>query len=76
MKIETGEPPCDGRYIVWVAIPNSEHAEPKVADRLRNAWLWEQRVLGWFGPLPVAPTIDSLRGVRQVELPEPQEYDL
>lgn len=69
MKIETGEPPCDGRYFIWQAIPNSDYAEPKVADRLRGNWLWHNNVLGWVGPIELR-TIESLGGK-----PVP-EYDL
>jgi hypothetical protein len=90
VKIETGDPPADGRYIIWQAIENSNFAEPKVADRLRGNWLWHNRVLGWFGPLPLR-TIESFgktwdevfsdlrkseHGSFVADLSSPQEYDL
>jgi hypothetical protein len=55
MKIETGTPPSDGRYIIWQPIKGSTYAEPKIVDRLRGNWLWcnDAPVLGWCGPLPL-----------------------
>lgn len=67
MIIQTGEPPCDGRYFVWAAIPNSEYAEPKVVDRLRGSWLWERRVLGWVGPIELR-TVESFGVAREYDL--------
>lgn len=68
MKIETGEPRSDGRYVVFVKRELSDYVEPLVADRLHGRWLWIPDVLGWIGPFPTM-TVDNFKRTHGVAFP-------
>jgi hypothetical protein len=71
MKIETGTPAEDGRYVVFVQCASGqirEWCEPIIAAWHGGRWHFAGNayVLGWSGPIPPLK-IDALKA---------QEYDL
>jgi hypothetical protein len=72
VKVQTGKPPCDGRYVAFVPRENSEYSEPVISDVLKGNWLWRQNVLGWIGPLPEPIPIETLKAAARAT----PEFDL
>lgn len=74
MKIETGTPPIEGRYVVFVEGDRSNgYCEPLLVTWHGGKWHSWRKVLGWSGPVPVmrAEFLTEMHGLR-----EPMEFDL
>lgn len=65
MKVQTGEPPEPGRYVVWfpcAAAQVREWCEPAIATYHGGHWHTVNPPLAWIGPLPIVHQNDWLRG--------------
>jgi hypothetical protein len=84
LEIQTGPPPAEGRYVVWMpcaARQVREWCEPSIATFHGGRWHSYEPVWGWIGPLPVVHGNDCLKiivakdaasAIEQLE----REYDL
>lgn len=56
LEIQTGTPPADGRYVVWMpcaARQVREWCEPSIQTWQGGRWHHAEPVHCWIGPLPV-----------------------
>jgi hypothetical protein len=75
LEIQVGDPPVEGRYVVWTpcaALSAREWCEPSIATWHGGKWHFYDPVWGWIGPLPVVHGNDCLRKIETA----PVEYDL
>lgn len=75
MEISVGQPPADGRYVVFApcAAPSCrEYCEPEIATWHGGKWHYWRPVWGWIGPLPVIHGDEITAKLRAAE----REYDL
>lgn len=57
LDIRVGQPPEDGRYVVFVQCDGSQVSDwcmPKIATWHGGKWHFGETVHGWIGPLPLA----------------------
>lgn len=85
LEISVGDPPVEGRYVVWTpckALQAREWCEPSIATWHDGQWAFREPVWAWIGPLPVVHGNDCLNLRTQELWPEGdpklggQEYDL
>jgi hypothetical protein len=75
MDFQVGEPPEDGRYVVWTpcaAEQAREWCEPSIATWQGGRWHTYDFVWAWLGPLPVVHGNDCLKKLETAKT----EYDL
>lgn len=73
LEIQTGDPPADGRYVVFTpcrAQQVREWCEPHIATWHGGKWIFYDPVWAWIGPLPVVHGNDCLSKIKE------REYDL
>lgn len=76
MKLSVGQPPIDGRYVVYApckALQVREWCEPRIATWAKGRWHHGEAVWGWVGPLPVVHGNDCLALLEDAPM---REYDL
>jgi len=59
MDVHQGQPPVEGRYVVWSLIPSRQTAdwcEPAIVTWANGRWHHARPVECWAGPLPLIRT--------------------
>lgn len=72
MKIQTGAPTENGRYVIFVGCASQqvrEWCEPHIATFYNGRWVFPHPVDGWVGPLPLVKRETLLK-------PPTPEFDL
>lgn len=71
MEIRTGNPPVEGRYLVFVRCQGrgvSDWVEPVIDTWHGGRWHGFRKVLGWFGPIPPLTSRDMLANCPEYDL--------
>lgn len=85
LEIQIGDPPANGRYVVWMpckSLQVREWCEPSIATWYDGRWHTYDPVWAWVGPLPVVHGNDCLKLRTEALWPEGEpeltgpEYDL